>query len=88
MKKALDALGSDCRRFMPVQTGYGTAGLDFECCIRGWFVAIETKKDAKAKLTPRQLGTKAAIEDAGGLVFVVYDAASLALAMTVILALE
>src|ERR1700735_4696914 len=60
-------------RLMPVQTGYGTTALDFIICINGWFVSIETKKDAKAKLTPRQLATKRDMEAAGGIVLVVYD---------------
>lgn len=60
-------------KLMPVQTGFGIPGLDYHLCVAGWYVAIETKKDAKGKLTPRQLETKAHIEEAGGYVFVVYD---------------
>lgn len=71
-------------RFMPVQTGYGVPALDFICCIHGWFVAIETKKDGKAKLTDRQQATKADMEAAGGIVLVVYDDDSLARAMKVL----
>lgn len=87
VKKALDKLGADCWRFMPVQSGYGTTALDFLLSIRGRFVAIETKAPGK-KLTPLQEQTKAAIEAAGGVVLVVWDESSLAIAMKIILALE
>lgn len=87
VKKALDLLGADCWRFMPVQTGYGSPALDFLLSIRGHFVAIETKAPGK-KLTPLQEGTKAAIEAAGGIVLVVWDESSLAIALKIILALE
>lgn len=87
VKKALDHLGPDCWRFMPVQGGYGSVALDFLLSIRGRFVAIETKAPGN-KLTPLQEQTKAAIEAAGGLVFVVWDETSLELAMKIILALE
>jgi hypothetical protein len=70
-----------------VQTGFGTQALDFLLAIRGRFVAIETKAPGK-KLTPLQEGTKAAIEAAGGIVLVVWDESSLAIAMKIILALE
>jgi hypothetical protein len=87
VKKALDSLGPDCWRFMPVQTGFGVPALDYLLCIRGRFVAIETKAPGK-KLTPMQEGTKAAMEAAGGIVLVVWDEGSLAIAMKIILALE
>jgi hypothetical protein len=87
VKKALDTLGADCWRFMPVQTGYGSPALDYLLSIRGRFVAIETKAPGK-KLTPLQEGTKAAIEAAGGIVLTVWDESSLAIAMKIILALE
>lgn len=87
VKKALDKLGSDCWRFMPVQGGYGSVALDFILSIRGRFVAIETKAPGK-KLTPLQEQTKAAIEAAGGIVLVVWDETSLEIAMKIILALE
>lgn len=63
-------------KFMPVQTGYGMPGLDYFLCINGHFVAIETK-DAGKYLTPRQEKTTAAIQIAGGKVYVVDGAASL-----------
>ncbi len=67
-------------KFMPVQMGMGIPGLDFFFCCGGYFIAIETKTKGK-KLTPRQEQTKAAIEAAGGLVFVVDDEASLNVAI-------
>jgi len=87
VKKALDKLGTDCWRFMPVQTGYGVPALDYLLCIRGRFVAIETKAPGK-RLTALQEGTKAAMEAAGGIVLVVWDETSLEIAMKIILALE
>jgi hypothetical protein len=67
-------------KFMPVQTGYGLPALDYLLCVGGRFIAIETKVKGKT-LTPRQLDTKAAIEAAGGIVCIVDDDASLALAL-------
>jgi hypothetical protein len=69
VKRALDQLPK-MYRFMPVQNGMGAPGLDFYLCAGGWFIAIETKKPG-GKLTPRQEQTKADIEAADGLVFVV-----------------
>lgn len=85
--KALDSLGTDCYRFMPVQSGFGSQTLDYLACIKGRFVAIETKAPGK-KLTPMQGITKAAIEAAGGIVLVVWDEGSMAIAARIILALE
>lgn len=87
VNRALKALGADVWRFMPVQSGFGTPALDYLLCIKGRFIAIETKAPGK-KLTPMQEGTKAAIEAAGGIVFVVWDETSLEIAMKIILALE
>lgn len=87
VKAALDKLGADCWRFMPVQTGFGSPALDYLLSVRGRFVAIETKAPGK-KLTPLQETTKAAIEAAGGIVLIVWDETSLELAMKIILALE
>lgn len=58
--------------FMPVQTGYGGVALDFLCCHRGRFFAIETKAIGK-KLTGLQEYTVKTIEDAGGTVFVIHS---------------
>lgn len=56
--------------FMPVQTGMGKPGLDFYCCFKGHFFAIETKAEGN-KLTPRQEATRDEIATAGGDVFVI-----------------
>lgn len=87
VKKALKALGRECWMFMPVQTGFGAPALDYLLSVRGRFVAIETKAPGK-HLTPLQETTKAAIEAAGGIVLIVWDEDTLAIAMKVILALE
>lgn len=57
---------------MPVQNGMGAPSLDFICCVRGYYLAIETKAPGK-KPTPRQELTIAAITQAQGFVFVVSD---------------
>lgn len=58
--------------FMPVQVGYGMAGLDFHCCYQGHALFIETKSPSGV-VTMRQHATMNAIEAAGGKVFVVRD---------------
>jgi hypothetical protein len=83
VKKGLDALGVHWR-FMPVQTGFGGVALDFIICVNGWFISIETKKDAKSKLTPLQQSTAGDIRAAGGLVFTVYDQETCDRAMRII----
>ena len=80
----LKALGADCWRFMPVQTGYGSPALDYLICYKGRFIAIETKAPGK-KLTALQESTKEAIEAAGGIVLVVSDEDSLTIAAKTIL---
>jgi hypothetical protein len=55
--------------FMPVQTGYGAATLDFLVCLNGCFVAIETKAPGK-KATTRQRLVIDEIYRAGGYAFV------------------
>jgi hypothetical protein len=67
--------------FMPVQNGMGKPALDFLLCVNGHFIAIETKAKGK-KLTTRQEHTKAEMEGAGAVVFVVDDATSLDKAMS------
>lgn len=51
--------------YMPVPSGYGRQTLDFLCCIRGRWVAIETKAPGK-RPTPRQFACMQEIERAGG----------------------
>jgi hypothetical protein len=66
IKKHLTALGA--YRFMPVQFGYGTQSVDFLCCVKGRFLAIETKAEGKEP-TPRQAQCLAEIKQAGGVAF-------------------
>lgn len=54
--------------FMPVQTGYGAATLDFLICLNGRFIAYETKRPG-GHLTPRQKLVAAQISAARGMVF-------------------
>lgn len=68
VRDALISLGAYF--FMPVQSGIGATGLDYYCCYRGVFVAIETKRPG-ARLTPRQRLIAFDIIAAGGLVFVI-----------------
>lgn len=56
--------------FMPVPSGYGESSLDYLGCYRGRFFAVETKAPGK-KPTDRQRQTIAAMEAAGGRVFVI-----------------
>lgn len=70
VSKIIASYGSDIYKYMPVPAGYGPSSLDYILCIRGKFVAIETKAPGK-KLTPRQELTVKQIEDAGGTVFVI-----------------
>jgi hypothetical protein len=87
VKAALDKFGLEVWRFMPVQRGFGSPALDYLLCVRGRFVAIETKAPGK-KLTPLQEVTKKAMEDAGAIVLVVWDETSLELAVKIMLGLE
>ncbi len=54
----------------PVQNGMGDPSLDFVCCHKGRYFAVETKAAGKV-LTRRQEVTAADINIAGGVVFVV-----------------
>jgi hypothetical protein len=58
--------------FMPMQNGMGEATLDFIGCIGGLFFAVETKAE-RGLLTPRQVHTKARMEAAGAVVFVLNE---------------
>jgi hypothetical protein len=71
VKKLLREHG--CYWFMPVQSGYGSATLDFLGSHRGRFFAVETKAPGK-RLSPRQELVKEEIEKAAGKVFVVGEA--------------
>tara|TARA_R110000868_G_scaffold238912_1_gene493419 strand:+ start:5266 stop:5568 length:303 start_codon:yes stop_codon:yes gene_type:complete len=62
---------------MPVQNGMGAPSLDFICCAKGWYLAIETKAPGGVP-TPRQMATCKQITDAEGLAIVVRDEHDLA----------
>lgn len=76
VKKLLAQYGVYYRMYVP--SGYGSQGLDFTCCYKGLYFEIETKADASKKMTPRQKKTAWDIKKADGIVFLVYDDASLA----------
>ncbi len=83
MKKILEAKVKDrvkkllkeyrCYWFMPVQSGYGSASLDFLGTHRGRFFAVETKAPGK-RLSPRQELIADEIRAAGGAVFIIGEA--------------
>ena len=56
--------------FKPVQSGYGTRALDYICCINGYFVAIEAKRDG-GMLRAIQRKTALNILAGGGKVFTI-----------------
>jgi hypothetical protein len=69
--------------YMPVQTGYGVAGIpDFICCWRGLFVAIECKAPGKeSRTTPAQRRTLTEIHEHGGRAMVVSSVVQLKLSL-------
>lgn len=70
LKKLLKAHGAYYH--MPVQNGMGAPSLDFVCCHRGRFFAIETKAGNK-KMAERQEHTASEMRKAGGLAFLVNE---------------
>lgn len=68
VKKLLKAAGAYYH--MPVQNGMGKPSLDFVCCHRGLFLAIETKTE-KGDLTLRQKLTMEEMQKAGAVVLVI-----------------
>lgn len=64
LKKYLKSIGA--YYFMPVQMGYGSAGLDFFICHKGQFYGIETKRPSKSEPTVRQHFIMDEIARAGG----------------------
>ena len=59
--------------FMPVQTGYGKAGVpDILACYKGRFIAIETKATQANKPTKLQEIQLDGISKAGGLALVIH----------------
>jgi hypothetical protein len=77
LKRALDKAFPLHYRFMPVQQGLGASTLDYLCCIKGVFVAFETKAPGK-KFTPRQTIVAEDIIEAGGFVFLIDGPESIA----------
>ena len=55
---------------MPVQNGMGKPSLDFVCCHKGRFLAIETKTE-KGQLTLRQKATIEEMQKAGAITLVI-----------------
>jgi hypothetical protein len=56
--------------FMPVPGGFSASTLDYICCHRGRFFAIETKAPGKHP-TPRQRSIMASMIRAGAKVFII-----------------
>ena len=70
----LQRLGAPLYFCMPVPSGYGRSGLDYEGCLCGLYFAVETKSpDEDADLTPRQRHIANSIVKAGGKVFIISD---------------
>jgi hypothetical protein len=70
VKTTIEEIWPNRYQFMPVQNGMGSPSLDFLFCIKGLWIAIETKEPGKS-MTPRQTDTAADMIAAGGLVFMV-----------------
>lgn len=68
VKKVLNEFG--VYYHMPVQNGMGKPSLDFVCCHKGRFLAIETKTE-KGKLTTRQQVTMEEMQKAGAIVLLI-----------------
>lgn len=70
--------------FCPVQNGMGVVGTpDFLCCVKGKFLAIETKAPGKIKnTTPNQDARIKEIRESGGLAIVVDNAADVEVVIT------
>ena len=63
----------ECWWYMPVQTGYGVHGIpDFVVCVRGIFLAIETKF-GRNELSPWQKRQEKSIGKAGGYYLVIVE---------------
>lgn len=74
VKKLLDNT-PHCWYFLPVQNGMGQSGIpDFICCVRGKFLAIETKsKHTSRKLTALQARQIELINTASGTAVVINE---------------
>lgn len=68
VRKLLDEFG--IYHFMPAANGFGRAGIfDFVCCVRGVFLGIECKRDAKTAPTELQTREAKRVRHANGIVF-------------------
>jgi len=74
VKKYLKKIGA--YYFMPVQTGYGAAGVDFYICYEGWFIAVETKA-GEAIPKPRQRKVLEDVDSCGGIALCINNVESL-----------
>jgi len=73
VKKQLLSFGQDVWWFMPVQTGYGKAGVpDFVVCAGGFFLTIETKARGNNPTKLQDLCMKD-IRSAGGTTLVINE---------------
>lgn len=60
--------------FMPATGGFGKSGVaDIVCCINGFFVAIECKKDRHAMPTALQTKNAFDVARAGGVAILIHD---------------
>lgn len=84
IRKMLKGFGPSIWSYMPVQGRWSKRALDYIVCANGWFVSIEAKKNATAPLTPMQEITRSLVEEAGGLVLVVYDDVTLEMARSIL----
>jgi hypothetical protein len=69
LKEMFEGFEPELYYFMPVQSGYGSDGLDFHCSYLGHAFVVETKAPGQT-LTPRQRSTKRRIERSHTPVFV------------------
>lgn len=69
IKEGLQKIGAHV--FQPVPSGYGKSAVDFICCYKGRYLAIEAKRaDGKGQLTALQAKFLANVEAAGGIAVV------------------
>ena len=77
VKKKVDAVlkhyGRDVYYIKPVPYGHGKSTVDYLVCVRGAFLAIETKGTPDGRPTARQASILEDITDAGGATLVVAD---------------
>lgn len=87
VKKILATIGG--HYFMPVSNGMGTMGTpDFLCCVRGRFLAIETKADASKKPTALQTKAASKVISSGGIALLIHSGNIQTLERTLTLIME